>query len=136
MKIFDWNTQKNKTRQTHIRGFMTVILVISFILVTMLASLGAFAVAESYDDSVSRREHRMRAGIDASSCVSVALLAFAHDYFYTAKNQAVTYFSCSIVSAVRSGSVISIAASGYDGGITESISARAEDNGRSITTDE
>ena len=97
-----------------------------------LGSLGAFGAAESYDDSVARREYRLVAEENAESCISVALLAFAHDYFYTAQNQAIKDFSCTIVSANRNGSSISIMASSSDNGVTESISATATDTGRSI----
>jgi len=114
------------------RGFAAIFLVISAMILMTLGSLGAFVAAESYNDSVSRREYRLVAGQNARSCVSVALLAFAHDYFYTAKNQAVPDFSCTIVSADRDGSSISIAASSSRNGVTGSVSATAIDNGRSI----
>ena len=97
-----------------------------------LASLGAFTAAQSYNDSVTRREYRLVAGQNARACVSVALLAFAHDYFYTALNQSVPDFSCTIVSASRDGSDISITASSSVNDIQESVRATANDNGRSI----
>jgi hypothetical protein len=113
-------------------GFVAVFLVMSAMLMMTLGSLGAFGAAESYDDLVARREYRFIASQNAESCVSVALLAFAHDYFYTAQNQSVPNFSCIITSANRNGSNISITASSSDNGVTESISATAIDNGRSV----
>jgi hypothetical protein len=113
-------------------GFIAIFLVMSAMLMMTLESLGAFGAAESYDDSVARREYRLVAEENAESCISVALLAFAHDYFYVAQNQSVPDFSCTIVSASRNGQTISIMASSSDNGVTESISATAIDNGRSI----
>jgi hypothetical protein len=113
-------------------GFVAIILVISAMLMMTLGSLGAFGAAESYDDSVARREYRLVAEENAESCISVALLAFAHDYFYTAQNQAIKDFSCTIVSANRNGSNISIMASSSIRGVSESISATVIDSGRSI----
>jgi hypothetical protein len=117
---------------TRFSGFIATFLVMSAMIMMALGSLGAFSAAESYDDSVARREYRLVAGQNAKSCVSVALLAFAHDYFYTAQNQSIANFSCNIISASRNGPSISIMASSSDNGVTESISATAEDNGRSI----
>jgi hypothetical protein len=114
------------------RGFVAIFLVMSAMIMMTLGSLGAFSAAESYDDSVARHEYRLVAIENAKSCVSVAILAFAHDYFYTSQNQIVPDFSCTIVSANRNGSSISIMASSSDNGVTESISATATDNGRSI----
>ena len=113
-------------------GFVAIILVMSAMLMMTLGSLGAFGAAESYDDSVAHREYRLVAEENAESCISVAFLAFAHDYFYVAQNQSVPDFSCTIVSANRNGSSISIMASSSDNGVTESISATATDTGRSI----
>jgi hypothetical protein len=123
---------KENQKANH-RGFVAIFLVMSAMIMMILSSLGAFGAAESYDDSVARREYRLVAGQNAESCVSVALLAFAHDYFYTAQNQAIADFSCTIVSASRNGQTISITTSSSDNGITESVSATAEDNGRSIS---
>jgi hypothetical protein len=117
---------------TYSSGFVAIFLVMSAMIMMTLGSLGAFGATESYDDSVARREYRLVAGQNAKSCVSVALLAFAHDYFYTAQNQAIADFSCTIVSASRNGSNIFITALGYDNDVTESISATATDTGRSI----
>ena len=113
-------------------GFVAIFLVMSAMVMMTLSSLGAFSAAESYNDSVSRHEYRLVASQNAKSCISVAILAFAHDYFYTAQNQIVPDFSCTIVSASRNGSDIFITALGYDNDVTESVSATAEDNGRSI----
>jgi hypothetical protein len=113
-------------------GFVAIFLVMSAMLMMTLGSLGAFGAAESYDDSVAHREYRFVARENAESCVSVALLAFAHDYFYTAQNQSVPDFSCTIVSAGRNGPSISIIANSSINGVTESISATATDTGRSI----
>jgi len=123
---------KNNHKKDY-HGFVAIFFVMSAMIMMTLGSLGAFGAAESYDDSVVRREYRLVAGQNAESCVSVALLAFAHDYFYTSQNQAIVDFSCTIVSASRNGSNISITALSSDNGITESVSATAEDNGRSIS---
>jgi hypothetical protein len=122
--------KENKKENYH--GFVAIFLVMSAMIMMTLGSLGAFGAAESYDDSVARREYRLVAGQNAKSCISVALLAFAHDYFYTAQNQSIADFSCTIVSASRNGSDISIIASSSLNGVSESVSATAEDNGRSI----
>lgn len=122
---------KENQKENH-RGFMAIFLVMSAMIMMTLGSLGAFGAAESYNDSVVRREYRLVAGQNTKSCISVALLAFAHDYFYTAQNQSVPDFSCTIVSASRNGQTISITASSSFNGVMESVSATATDNGRSI----
>ena len=122
--------KENKKENHH--GFVAIFMVMSAMIMMTLGSLGAFGAVESYNDSVARREYRLVAGQNAKSCVSVALLAFAHDYFYTAQNQAIADFSCTIVSASRNGSNITVTASSTINGVTESVSATAEDNGRSI----
>ena len=101
---------------------MAIFLVISMMSMILLGSLGAVAAAFGYDDQVSRREYRLQAGLNAQSCVAVALLSFAHDYFYSAANQVVSDFSCTIVSAVRNGFVMSIRVIGYDNGVSEWLS--------------
>lgn len=121
-----------RTTKTNQSGFAATFLVMAAMIMMTTASLGAFGAAESYDDAVSRREYRLKAGLDAQSCISVALLAFAHDYFYTAQNQSVPDFSCTIVSANRNGATISITALGTDNGVSESTSTTADDDGRSI----
>ena len=113
-------------------GFVALFLVMSAMSAMLLGSLGACAAALGYSDSVARREYRLVASENARSCVAVALLAFAHDYFYTAQNQSVPDFSCTIVSAERSGADISATATSTENGVTASVSARATDNGRSI----
>jgi hypothetical protein len=122
---------KKSQKENH-GGFVAIFLVMSAMIMMTLGSLGAFGAAESYDDSVARREYRLVASQNAKSCISVALLAFAHDYFYTAQNQSVPDFSCTIVSASRNSQTISITASSSDNGVTESVSATATDTGRSI----
>ena len=114
------------------RGFVALILVISLMFTMLLGSLGAFAAALGYSDSVARREYRLEAAQNARSCVSAALLAFAHDYFYAANDQSVPDFSCTIVSASRVGPDISVVATSTVNGVTASVSAAAADNGRSI----
>jgi hypothetical protein len=123
------NDQKRKKGRG---GFVATFFVMAAMIMMTFSSLGAFAAAESYDDSVTRREYRLQAGLNAQSCVSVALLAFAHDYFYSASGQSVPAFSCMIVSAARNGSAIAVQTVGYDRGISESASATAQDTGRSI----
>jgi|GEM_PF-1908776 hypothetical protein len=135
MRIIFKNEKKKDTNNISIfssGGFVAVFLVMSVMIMILLGSLGAFSAASSYEDTVSRREHRMQATLNAKSCVSVAILAFAHDYFYAAKNQSVPDFSCTIISAGRSGQSIFISASGYEDDVTEHVSATAIDNGRSI----
>ena len=132
------NRKKKKGKDTrhlslqHSRGFVALFLVISLMSLMLLGSLGAFAAAHGYNDSVVRREYRMEADANAESCVSLAILAFAHDYFYTAQNQSVPDFSCTIVSASRNGAAISVTATSTENGVTASVSATATDNGRSI----
>lgn len=113
-------------------GFVATLLVVSMMIMMSLGSLGAFSAAESYDDAVLRRQYRLDASLDARSCVSVALLAFAHDYFYAATDQSVPDFSCTIVFAARNGQDISVQAQGRENGVVEEASAEAEDTGRSI----
>ena len=126
------STPHTLTPKPYSSGFVAIFLVMSAMIMMTLGSLGAFGVADSYDDIVARREYRLMAGQNAASCVSVALLAFAHDYFYTAQNENVPDFSCVIVSASRDGANISVIADSVVNGVTESVSAEANDSGRSI----
>ena len=121
---------KNKSRL--FRGFAATFLVMAAMIMMSLGSLGAFSAADGYNDVVMRREYRLEAILDAQSCISVALTAFAHDYFYSAEDQVVPDFSCTIVSAVRNGDALSIQARGTSQGIVETAAALAEDTGRSI----
>ncbi|MDR3558731.1 MAG: hypothetical protein P4L61_04305 [Candidatus Pacebacteria bacterium] len=131
MRIYRFKKESLKEAEAR-SGFVAMFLVIGSMVLMSLSSLGASSAALGYLDSADRREYRMVAGQNAKSCVSVALLAFAHDYFYSAQDQSVPDFSCTIVSAKRSGASVFVVTSSSIGGVTESVSAIAQDTGESI----
>jgi hypothetical protein len=137
MKINKKNSRQAETaeisRIPYSQGFAALFFVLAMMTMLFLGSMGAFTAAVGYDDAISRRESRMQAGLNAHSCVSAALLDFAHDYFFTAQNQYVPDFSCTIISASRNGQIISVTAVGYKNGVAEATSSTAIDNGRSIS---
>ena len=91
---------KNKFKQNK-KGFAAFILVVS---ISSLMLAFSFMQAIEYGhffDEVQNKEYRLISYYSAYSCIDQALLALAHDYFFsTNKEIEISDLNCSIVSII------------------------------------
>ncbi len=103
------------------RGFIATTAVILLATGTLAFSLAALGSVVLYADSVSRREMRIQADLNAEACLDTAALMAAKDYFLSGSVY-VSKFNCDAVVSRDGAGVVSIKASASFNGVNSSVS--------------
>jgi hypothetical protein len=82
------NQTKTSRRRGRRRGFIAVTAVIVISCLTLVYAILAIVSASDFSDSVTRREWRMQANLNAASCISTIELLAWKDYFLTGSVEA------------------------------------------------